>query len=215
MEPKLEVGALLRGTADVISSTPVGAAGYILGLGTLGSVIDLMNPESLSSTPYTIASIAAGFFLLRAMLVNSGIAEADENKRLGAYFGLSILSGLGLVIGLILLIVPGLVLAIRWLLAYPILLAENTTVTDALSQSWQRTRAGLWPLLATMLIVFLLGVEALGIYVSNELVAGMPTTAAVVAGNLMLAATTVVYTAFGVEAYLALRTDRELPEVFA
>ena len=31
MEAKLEVGALLRGTAEVISSTPAGSVGYVVG----------------------------------------------------------------------------------------------------------------------------------------------------------------------------------------
>lgn len=215
MESKLEVGALLRGTVDVVTSTPAGAAGYVLALGALGSTMDLLNPESLGNTPYTIVSIIAGFYLLRAMLENTGAAETGASRRLGAYFGLSILSGLGILVGLVLLIVPGVVLAVRWVLAYAILISEETTVTGALSESWARTRAEFWPLLAATLIVVLIACVALAVYISNELVPGVSMTVALVAGNLMLAATTVIYTAFGVEAYRALRHDYRLPEVFA
>ena len=215
MEAKLEVGALLRGTAEVVSSTPAGSLGYIAGLGALGSAMDLLNPESLSNMPYTIASVIAGFFLLRAMLVNTGVAQAGESRRVGAYFGLSILSGLGILLGLVLLVVPGVILVVRWLLAYAILISEETTVTGALSESWDRTREQFWPLLAATLLVFVMGAAALAIYVSNDIVPGVPLEAALVAGNFMLAAMTVIYTALGVEAYRALRGDQGLPEVFA
>ena len=115
-DSNVEVGALLRGSVEVISSTPAGSVGYVVGLGALGSAMDLLNPESISNMPYTIASVFGGFLLLRAMLVNTGLAQAGESKRLGAYFGLSILSGLGIFLGLLLLVIPGVILVVMGLL---------------------------------------------------------------------------------------------------
>lgn len=46
---------------------------------------------------------------------------------------------LGVGFGLLLLILPGACLAGRWLLAVPVLLAEDRGVSDALSESWERT----------------------------------------------------------------------------
>jgi hypothetical protein len=215
MDSNVEVGALLRGTFETIKSTPAGSAGYVVGLGALGSAMDLLNPESISNMPYTIASVFAGFYLLRAMLVNTGVTQAAESNRVGAYFGLSILSGLGIVLGLVVLIVPGIILIVRWLLAYAILVSEDTTVTGALSESWQRTGAHFWALLAGVLIVLLIGIAALAVYVSNDFLPGVPVEAALVAGNVLLATMTVIFTALGVEAYRMLRADEGLPEVFA
>src|SRR3546814_11820902 len=67
-------------------------------------------------------------------------------------FGVGLLSGLGVGLGLVLLTLPAAYLAGRWFLAVPILLAENTSVSNALSQSWVRTE-NTWLCCATIAFV--------------------------------------------------------------
>jgi hypothetical protein len=214
METKLDVGELLRATAAAISSRAAGAVGYVLALGALGSALDLAEVEN--SFLDTIASLVGGYLLLRAMLQGTGNLEINAGQRFGGYFGLSILSGLGILLGFVVLIIPGLVLMVRWLPAYAILLAEGTTVTGALGESWRRTAGHFWPLLAASLMVLLLAAASMAVYVSNEFFSVLPTTVSLVAGNLMLAATGMVFTALGVATY-RLSTDQSegLSEVFA
>ena len=59
--------------------------------------------------------------------------------RIASVFGVGLLFGLGVGFGLLLLIVPGIYFAARWYLAVPILLAEDMSVSGALSASWDRT----------------------------------------------------------------------------
>ena len=83
-------------------------------------------------------------------------------------------------------------------------------------ESWRRTAGHFWPLLAASLMVLLLGATSMAVYVSNEFFSVLPTTVSLVAGNLMLAATGMVFIALGVATY-RLSTDQSegLSEVFA
>jgi hypothetical protein len=134
----------------------------------------------------------------------------------GAYFGLSLLSGLGIVLGIVLLVIPGIVLLVRWLPAYAILLSEDTDVPEALSQSWERTRSQFWPVLAAVLLVLLLGAASAAIYAASEISSAVPEEAAIIAGNLALTLTSAVFTALGVAVYRLLGAKADtLGEVFA
>ena len=212
-DQKLEVGAVLSATTRVILTSPMESALYVLALGGLGTVLDLSGTTTTS--PYTFASVAGGYLVLHAMLKNMGEATVESGKRIGAYFGVSILYGLGVLVGLLLLIVPGIVLAVRWLPAYAILLSEDTTVTGALSESWDRTRMHFWPLLATVLVLAVLMVISMTVLLANSLVAAVSPVAATVAGNMLIAAVSVFGTALGVAVFRYLRPEQELSEVFA
>ncbi len=55
-------------------------------------------------------------------------------------FGLSLVWFLGVGGGLVLLVVPGLVLLVRWSVSTPVLLAEDLGILESLRRSWQITR---------------------------------------------------------------------------
>jgi hypothetical protein len=59
---------------------------------------------------------------------------------IGGVIGLSILVGLGVGLGFILLIVPGILLALMWSLAVPVKILENKGATDAMSRSSDLTK---------------------------------------------------------------------------
>jgi hypothetical protein len=214
MDAKLDVGEILRETTVVLSSSAGAAAIYVVVLGAIGSAIDLYGAST--NIVSTVTTVVGGFLLLRAMLLKSGLLEPGPAARFGAYFGLSLLSGLGILLGFIVLVVPGIVLIVRWLPAYAILLSEDTRVTEALSQSWDRTRSQFWPVLAAVLLVLVLGLVAAVIYAASDITSAVPLKAAMIAGNLALSLISAVFTALGVAVYrlLGARSDT-LGEVFA
>jgi hypothetical protein len=59
--------------------------------------------------------------------------------RIASLFGISLVTGLGIAFGLLLLILPGLYFAGRWFLTVPILLGENLSMSEAMQESWDRT----------------------------------------------------------------------------
>jgi hypothetical protein len=58
--------------------------------------------------------------------------------------GVSLLMGLGIGVGLVLLVVPGLVLATRWAIAVPVAMLEQTTARGALRRSREIVRGNGW-----------------------------------------------------------------------
>jgi len=72
------------------------------------------------------------------------------------YLGMNILFIVGVVIGFILLIVPGIILAIGWSFAPYLVIEQGAGPVDALKRSWELTKGNRWTL-------FLLGLALIGI----------------------------------------------------
>jgi hypothetical protein len=68
----------------------------------------------------------------------------------------AILAGLGIAIGFVLLIVPGLVLLTFWSVVAPVTVIERPGVFRAFGRSWELVRGSAWPVFGTILLVFLL-----------------------------------------------------------
>lgn len=83
-----------------------------------------------------------------------GAALGTAGGVFAALLGLSIVSGLGMMIGLILLIVPGVILALIWSVAAPVVVAEKKGVFDALSRSRTLTRDNRLMILLLFVIAF-------------------------------------------------------------
>ena len=195
------VRSIIERTLDLLTAQWEFLAAYILGMGALGVVLDLVGIEN--TTVYNIASMVALYFLMRRMLTGAGVHLTSEN-RFWPYIGVAILSAFGIFAGVLLLIVPGLVLFVRWLPAYGVLLAENTGVTAALGISWQRTRPAFWPLLAVALMYIVSLVVVIGGFALLAENPGVPLLAWSIPLNLAAAALSTGSVALGLAAYLLL-----------
>jgi hypothetical protein len=219
---RLEVGALLGRTWTSIASAPAEVGAYILAMSAFGSFIDIYFDESAGGYfVVTVASFIAGYFLLRAMLGKCGLLSEQGVGGLGAYFGTSIVGGLGMVFALIVFIIPGIVLMTRWSAAFALLVAEDKGV-DALGDSWDLTAGNFWPIFAATLVgivPLLVLVIALGASVAfSESGTGEATVtwAELIAGNLLGNLYGVFSTALGIAVYWMLRGERrDVAEVFA
>jgi hypothetical protein len=88
--------------------------------------------------------------------VDPGASLRFGLQRVGAVLWVSLLAGLGILAGLVLLLVPGIYLAICWSVAVPVLLGENLRGRAALSRSRQLVRGRFWPCLGVLLLTMLL-----------------------------------------------------------
>lgn len=70
--------------------------------------------------------------------------------------GLSILEAIGISFAMILLIIPGLILAIGWSISTHVLVIEKTGITESLERSWNLTKGHKWGLLGLMIVVGLI-----------------------------------------------------------
>jgi hypothetical protein len=69
--------------------------------------------------------------------------------------GLFLLLIIGVAIGLILLIVPGIILALAWSVAMPVLVLENRGVFDSFKRSAELTRGKRWSIFLVFFVVWL------------------------------------------------------------
>jgi MFS family permease len=70
--------------------------------------------------------------------------------------GLSILLGIAVVFGLVLLIVPGIMMLCAWCVAAPALVADRTGVFGAFSRSAELTRGNRWRIFALFVVVWVI-----------------------------------------------------------
>lgn len=162
----------------------------------------------------SIAGLGLGYALVTKMVER----EFDGGSLAGfwSYFGLSVLSGIGLALATIALIIPGIFLFVRWSAAYGFLCVEGEGVTQSLTSSYALTRSAFWPILISLLVplaVGLCGIIPVAIWDSTAgtlpLWLSLPSNGAVSFAG-------VIITALGLSVY-SLRRHREgqLDAVFA
>ena len=124
--------------------------------------------ETIASTPVVFLSLI-GTALVQGALVE---AVADEHnsraqssigdlyrsawKRAGRLVGVSLLTGFGVGIGLLLLVVPGLILFTRWSLAVPVVMLEGLSPRAAMKRSTALVKGHGWAVFRVLLNVTIL-----------------------------------------------------------
>jgi hypothetical protein len=118
-------GAVASPGDDVLASMK-GAPGENVIVGLAGLVL-------------TGAAIFAALGHMSDRSVDVGAAFGAGGRYFGRLFGIGFLSNLGIILGLILLVVPGLILWARWSAAGPAGIGEKRPVGDAMKRSAQLT----------------------------------------------------------------------------
>ena len=149
------VAALLRHSAHIAQAVP-GTVAAVLLVGTVGYTFADVIPDARASVSgYLVMAFVQLYLQLLVTaraLVACGLAPPNRDSRrptMGRYpsaVALNFFYVLGVLAGALLLVVPGIVLFLRWSVALPAMLAEEEGITDALARSWQLTRRR-WPLL--------------------------------------------------------------------
>jgi hypothetical protein len=76
--------------------------------------------------------------------------------RLGSIALISILTGLAVGVGLIFLIIPGLIFAVKFAVSVPALVVEDRRGTAAMSRSWQLTGGHFWHVTGAVVVALLI-----------------------------------------------------------
>ena len=82
------------------------------------------------------------------------------SPRISVLIGAGILAWLGITVGLVLLIVPGLILLTWWILIVPVIMLEDSAVIEAFGRSRELVRGYGWSVLGVILLTLLLYVAA-------------------------------------------------------
>src|SRR5262245_30316282 len=78
----------------------------------------------------------------RSVVIGDGVGRAFS--RFFSLVGISILVGLGVGIGFLLLVIPGIILALRWAVAVPACVVENKGPLQSMSRSAELTKGHRW-----------------------------------------------------------------------
>ena len=145
---KLEFASLLRETLNLLAVNRWRLVPAMLLLTAVPVYADMAaSPREYSAFNLLISVMV----LFLQIWLTVALLEAHDlrrgNRGVGTVFAIGILSGLGVLAGLILLVVPGLVLFVRWSMSVPYALAEDLGATDSLRASFEETRDSFWPIL--------------------------------------------------------------------
>jgi hypothetical protein len=111
-----------------------------------------------------VVSVAVGFVLtsIASGLIVAGLApggtafEAPLSRSLeiaGRVLPAGLVAGIGLAIGFVLFIVPGLILYTRWSVLVPVLIREDIGWAESFGRSWALTRGNGWTIFGALLLV--------------------------------------------------------------
>lgn len=172
----MEPGDILRRSWELYRGHPrhlIGIAAVVfVPLGVVGGVLAGLGwPGVLAAN---LLGLAAIFFVQGALVkavedvrdgrVDLGIAGTfgHASGRLVALAGAGILALVGICIGLVLLIVPGLVLLTWWLVVSPVIMIEHRRVLESFGRSRELVQGSAWPVFTvavlTLLIILVAGV---------------------------------------------------------
>jgi Membrane domain of glycerophosphoryl diester phosphodiesterase len=100
------------------------------------------------------------FHTMRGRVFALGQAVQRGLSRFFPIIGLAILAGLGITIGMLLFIVPGIMLAVRWSVALPACVVENLGPLAAMRRSAELTRGHRWKIFGLFLLVLVIVIVA-------------------------------------------------------
>lgn len=152
-----------------------------------------------------VVGIVAAYVLIEAMLGKTGLrTRANEDVFLG-YLGLSILYTLGVGIGFILLIIPGLLFMARWSIAQPLLVARGQGVMQSLGESWEQTKGNEFSIIVAALALL---IPLIAVIIACSVLFEKDDMIGIVVTQLASSATSIVSLGMGVALYglIAART---------
>lgn len=160
---EFQSGAVLMSLALVV-------LGFVANTLATGSATKAIADDYLGETPDWQDSIKYGFSRLWPLVLGS------------------ILFGIGIFIGLILLIIPGIILWVSWSIWVPAVIVEDLSATGALGRSNQLVKGRRWPVFGYFIVVYVIVwlVSALAAGLLGALILGGAEGSAYTAANAVI-----------------------------
>lgn len=126
-------------------------------------------------------------------------------------FIIMILCGLAIMLGFILLIIPGIIVSLALSVAIPAYVAESRTgIIDALKRSWELTKNHRWAILLIFILIGIFGAILSGIIQAVSMIFAAQSPALIIGLNSIIEGLyTLISTVFTVVIYVVLRESKE------
>lgn len=170
----ISIGTIISATVEVLKANMRPALAYVGLFTVVGTIADYAAVSGNVTSEFVVglwqfsivvASVVAMYFLLEAMLRQSALMDHFGPRRILPYVGQAIVIGIAVVFGLLLLIIPGLILAARWSVAQPLLVGQGMGAFDAMRRSWELTRGHAFAIIISGIVLFALaGIASAVIY---------------------------------------------------
>jgi hypothetical protein len=132
-------------------------------------VVNLVLPDELDWIGSIVSLVLTAFFTGMVVMLVRDLQDGHRDSSLGELFSsvtpvfvpvivVSILFGIGVAIGLVLLIIPGLILLTIWAVAIPVTVIERPGILRAFGRSRELVKGNGWQVFGTILLVWLISI---------------------------------------------------------
>jgi hypothetical protein len=219
MEQRIDTAAILRRTFSMLRADATIALVAFLALAVPMTLLDVYAPTSGAGFAYVggLIAIFAQFMVTSRLLRRAGLMRAEGQAGRGAAFFVALLlTGVGIAIGFLLLVLPGIYLWARWSLVAPLVIGEGAGMSDAISESWARTQGLVAPISASLLLINVCTLGSIAITLYLYPIDGVVPLPIAAAANLLIYASQVLTWYCTVAVYaLTDRLEPDLEQVFA
>ena len=205
----LRIGTIIDKTFGVVGRCLVPALIYLVILTALNSAIAYFSPSTapvkaqlIGALLKFVVGVLGAYGLVEAMVRKTGLRSRTDNEALLPYLGMSVLYILGVMVGFIAVVFPGLFIMARWSIAQPLLVGRGDGPRQALGESWERTKGNEFQILIALLVLLIL---PLAITLACSLLFDKTDIVGIVVGQLAASAMGVLQLAMSVALYALLR----------
>src|SRR3569623_755218 len=170
MERTVSFVEVIRATFALIRSDLLLVLGVGIVAAVVGTSLDFTAPAA--SNAMNLLMIVVQYSVVKRQIERQGLRSADKPGGFGSFFLLGILSGLAILLGFVLLIIPGIYLYARWSMADAALVAENCGATGAMERSWAASRASAVPIALASAVIGLPTALAMAAFFASGAVEG-------------------------------------------
>lgn len=215
MMPERESAGYLLGESANLMRVNVALALAALAVMTFLGIASDLYPDFAGPAGFAslVANLVLQYETTSTLLVHYDLLDGGpRRRRLWALLGLNLLTGIAILFGLILLILPGLYLLVRWSAAVPALIAQDSDISASLGLSAEAVEGRFWHVFAAMAVVWTPGV--VGLFASILVAESEPMVSSLIL-NLSINLSLVVGWHLAVAIYAGRQDGRRLADIFA
>ena len=179
----IDVGAIIRRTFQIyVDQAPVlmPAAAVVFVISSVFGVLLIAASPALAFIALIVSLVATTLFTGMVVELVSDVQDGRRDASAGQLLRavtpvlsklilVGIVAGIGILIGFILIVIPGLILATLWSVAAPVVVLERPAGLRALGRSRELVRGNGWNVFAViLLLVILVGVVAVALEAGGD-----------------------------------------------